>query len=503
MNVATQLYELFVLLAGLGLLTVLVIRGRSIFVVAPLCALLTVALSGGDPLQSLTGPYMTGFADYLRRFYLIFALGAAFGKLMESSGAAVRIANWIGRWLGPQRACLAVVLACAVLTYGGVSLFVVGFSVFPLAVQLFRAGNLPRRFIPAAIAFGSITFTMTSAGSPEIQNLIPIQYLVDAVTGQSLTDARAGWPASIIVAALMFVLGQWYLEWAIARDVAKDSAKGSGVDSRDGQDADANQEPQESRKSTPDPVTSAAASPRPLPPLWAALAPLLVTLAMLNVVPAGCHWAARMLSAPTDAATDQDAPLTLSSVLQSVPEDPTLAIFLGVVTALVVLRPHLRHTWQFVGDGFLNGLVAIGATASVVGFGSSLKELAAFQRIVDWVTHLPGDPLIGAALAVAIISAIAGSASGGQGIALPIIKPIYIDQLGVAPRALHRIVSISSGSLDSLPHNGYIVMLIRNICGETHARAYWPIFVTTVLLPALGTAVAIVLFKLVPAWATM
>jgi H+/gluconate symporter-like permease len=458
--VVTQFYELSVLLAGLGLLTVLVIRGRSIFVVAPLCALLTVTLSGGDPLHSLTGPYMTGFADYLRRFYLIFALGAAFGKLMESSGAAVSIANWIGRWLGPQRACLAVVLACAVLTYGGVSLFVVGFSVYPLAVQLFRAADLPRRFIPAAIAFGSITFTMTSAGSPEIQNLIPIQYLVDAVSREPLTDARAGWPASIIVAVLMFGLGQWYLESAIRRDMAK----GARWEERPG-DA-----PPALRS---DPVTS---PPRRLPPLWAALAPLAVTLAALNLVPA---------------------------LLRSFPEDPTLAIFLGVLTALVVLRPHLRQTWQFVGDGFLNGLVAIGSTASVVGFGASLKELVAFQRIVDWVTHLPGDPLIGAALAVAIISAIAGSASGGQGIALPIIKPIYIDQLGVAPRALHRIVSISSGSLDSLPHNGYLVMLIRNICGETHGRAYWPICVTTVLLPALGTAVAIALFKLVPAWATM
>src|SRR4029453_4718122 len=103
--------------------------------------------------------------------------------------------------LGRSRACLAVVLACAVLTYGGVSLFVVGFSVYPLAVGLFRAAALPRRFIPAAIAFGSITFTMTTAGSPEIQNLIPMQYLVDTVSGEPLTDARAGWPASIIVAA--------------------------------------------------------------------------------------------------------------------------------------------------------------------------------------------------------------------------------------------------------------------------------------------------------------
>jgi H+/gluconate symporter-like permease len=104
---------------------------------------------------------------------------------------------------------------------------------------------------------------------------------------------------------------------------------------------------------------------------------------------------------------------------------------------------------------------------------------------------------------VAVIAGIAGSASGGQGLALPIIKPIYVDQLGVPPRALHRVVAIASGSLDTMPANGYLVMLIRNICGDTHARAYGPIFVTTAFLPLLGTALAIALFKLVPAWAWM
>ena len=209
-------YHLLVLFGSLALLMFLVVRGKSIFVVAPLCALLAVTLSGEDPLAKMNGAYMTGFADYVRRFFLIFALGAVFGKLMEESGAAITVAHSVGKLLGKQRACLAVVLACALLTYGGVSLFVVGFSVYPLAVQLFRSANLPRRFIPGAIAFGSITFTMTSAGSPEIQNLIPIQYLVDAA-GQPLTDARAGWPVSIIVALFMFAVGQWYLDRVIRR----------------------------------------------------------------------------------------------------------------------------------------------------------------------------------------------------------------------------------------------------------------------------------------------
>lgn len=472
------LYHLAILFGAMALLMTLVIRGKSIFVVAPLCALLAATFSGLNPVATMTGPYMTGFAEYLRNFFLIFALGAAFGKLYEDSGAAAVIADHVGRALGVSRACLAVVLACAVLTYGGVSLFVVGFSVYPLAVVLFRAADLPRRFIPAAIAFGSITFTMTTAGSPEIQNLIPIKYLVDATTGEPLTDARAGWPVSLIVSGLMFLAGQFYLDSAIRLAVARG-------------------ERWEDRPS--DAARTKEAHVRQ-PTLLASLAPLVLTLLALNFAPGLCHWAAA--SWKISAA----APELLQrshAVLAGFPEDASLAIFLGVVTGLVTLRSHLSGPWTCLGDGFVNGLLAIGSTCAVVGFGAAMKELPAFAMIVDAVTNIPGEPLIGAAIGIAVIAAIAGSASGGQGIAWPIIKPIYVDELGVAPRALHRVVAISSGTLDSLPANGYLVMLIRNICGETHQRAYFPIFITTVLIPLLGTVLAIGLFKLVPAWGLM
>ena len=170
------------LLAGLLLLILLTMRGFNLFILAPLCALL-VAVSNGIPFWQTAGSadfihgYMNGFASFVSAWFLMFLLGSLFGKLMEHTGAADAVALAIINKLGKAHAVAAVVLACAVLTYGGVSVFVVAFSAYPMAVSLFKDANLTRRFIPAALALGSVTFTMTSAGSPEIQNWIPIQYL--------------------------------------------------------------------------------------------------------------------------------------------------------------------------------------------------------------------------------------------------------------------------------------------------------------------------------------
>lgn len=160
------------LIGGLLLLIVLTMRGMNLFIAGPLSALV-VALTSGMPLfpqlvkegeANFVGNYMSGFTGFIASWYLMFLLGAVFGKVMEDSGAADSVSRWIVSKLGMKRAVLAIVLACAVLTYGGVSLFVVAFSVYPMALSLFKQADLPRRFIPAALAFGSVTFTMTSAG---------------------------------------------------------------------------------------------------------------------------------------------------------------------------------------------------------------------------------------------------------------------------------------------------------------------------------------------------
>ena len=314
------------LIGGLLLLIVLTMRGMNLFIAGPLSALV-VALTSGMPLfpqlvkegeANFVGNYMSGFTGFIASWYLMFLLGAIFGKVMEDSGAADSVSRWIVSKLGMKRAVLAIVLACAVLTYGGVSLFVVAFSVYPMALSLFKQADLPRRFIPAALAFGSVTFTMTSAGSPEIQNWIPIEYLK--------TSPYAGWEVSLVVAVVMAVFGYWWLKRLISKAVKN----GERFISREKDPA----------------VTENQSLPNPL----LSLLPLVVVL----IISFALH-----------------KPLQQSALI--------VALLSGIIVTYIVNRKHFKGFWNAASEGTLGALIAIGNTAAVVGFGGVAKAVPAFE----------------------------------------------------------------------------------------------------------------------------
>jgi H+/gluconate symporter-like permease len=172
-----------------------------------------------------------------------------------------------------------------------------------------------------------------------------------------------------------------------------------------------------------------------------------------------------------------------------------VALLSGVLVVLVVNRKYFINLSQAVTAGTIGALIAIANTSAVVGFGAIAKLSPAFAAAVDALTSLPGNQLVGAAVAVTLIAGLTGSASGGQAIALPILAPHYLG-LGVDAQALHRVVAIASGGLDSLPHNGYVVTTIRGVCRETHRSAYWPMFCLTAVVPLLGVLLALLLLSL-------
>ncbi|MBQ4879271.1 GntP family permease [Pseudoalteromonas luteoviolacea] len=424
------------LIGALAALIWLTLRGMNLFIAAPICALLValssdIAIFNGINDGNFVSIYMSGFSGFIQAWFFMFLLGSLFGKFMEDTGAADAIARYITDKIGMKHAVFAIVFACALLTYGGVSVFIVAFSVYPMALSLFKDADLPRRFIPAVLAFGSVTFTMTSAGSPEIQNWIPIKYLG--------TSPYAAWQESLIVAIFMAVLGYFLLVKMIKKAVDN----GESFEARAG-------DPVEDKRHLPHPITG--------------LLPLLVVL-------------------------------SLSFLLHEQLQQSALIVALlgGVVSIFIINFKYFKSLSQAINLGTTGALVAIGNTAAVVGFGAVAKGTPAFQEAVTLMTSIPGNELLGAAIAVSVIAALTGSASGGQAIALPLVAPHYLD-LGVDENQLHRVVAISSGALDTLPHNGYVVTTVRAICGEKHQDAYWPLAVLTVCVPLLGVALILGLF---------
>ncbi|KZN56299.1 GntP family permease [Pseudoalteromonas luteoviolacea] len=424
------------LIGALAALIWLTLRGMNLFIAAPICALLValssdIAIFNGINDGNFVSIYMSGFSGFIQAWFFMFLLGSLFGKFMEDTGAADAIARYITDKIGMKHAVFAIVFACALLTYGGVSVFIVAFSVYPMALSLFKDADLPRRFIPAVLAFGSVTFTMTSAGSPEIQNWIPIKYLG--------TSPYAAWQESLIVAIFMAALGYFLLVKMIKKAVDN----GESFEARAG-------DPVEDKRHLPHPITG--------------LLPLLVVL-------------------------------SLSFLLHEQLQQSALIVALlgGVVSIFIINFKYFKSLSQAINLGTTGALVAIGNTAAVVGFGAVAKGTPAFQEAVTLMTSIPGNELLGAAIAVSVIAALTGSASGGQAIALPLVAPHYLD-LGVDENQLHRVVAISSGALDTLPHNGYVVTTVRAICGEKHQDAYWPLAVLTVCVPLLGVALILGLF---------
>src|SRR4029453_3191999 len=208
------------ILLGLGLLIALAFRGWSVLLLAPAAALIAAAFAGEPLLAHWTQTFMGSAARFVGQFFPLFLLGALFGKLMEDSGAVASIAQFMTANLGPSRAMLAVVLAGALVTYGGVSLFVAFFVIAPMGLALFRAAGIPRRLMPAAIALGTSTFTMSALpGTPSIQNAIPMPFFG--------TTPFAAPGLGIIASAVMAGFGLWWL--ARAEASARRAGEGYGA----------------------------------------------------------------------------------------------------------------------------------------------------------------------------------------------------------------------------------------------------------------------------------
>jgi H+/gluconate symporter-like permease len=475
---------------ALVLLMALAYRGMSVLLLAPLMALLAALFSPDAPLlASYTQIFMPALGAFVVAFFPLFLLGAVFGKLMEDSGAARVMAQAIVDSLGAQRAILAIVLACAVLTYGGVSLFVVAFAVYPIATALFRQADLPKRLIPGTIALGAFTFTMTALpGTPAIQNAIPMPYFG--------TTPFAAPGLGLIGGAVMLVLGTLWL----VRRASKAAAQGEGYGAHDEEHGGANhdtpgsQAPAPQTNPKPASVTEPTAVPTtlPMPPqaLARALAPVVLVI-MLNYLLA--TWLLPALD--TGYLADSkfgDTHISKVRGLWAV----TVALAAAIALLMWLQRSRLPRMVQTLEQGAGSSVMPLLNTASQVGFGAVIASLAGFAVLRDAVlTIAPDNPLVSVSIAVNLLAGITGSASGGMSIALQTLGEAWLamgQAAGIAPELLHRVTAIATGGLDALPHNGAVITLL-GICGLSHRQSYADIFVVAVAIPVLALVVVVTL----------
>jgi len=464
------MFSTFAIVITLLLLMFFAYRGYSVLILAPIMATLAVLLSGDflSTIPAYTDVFMGALSGFLLKFFPIFLLGALFGRLMADSGAATAIANTVVEKLGASKAILAVILVCAILTYGGVSLFVVAFAIYPIAKDLFRAADIPKRLIPAAIALGSFTFTMTALpGTPAIQNAIPIPYYN--------TNVFAAPILGIIGGTIMFVCGWMWLQ----SRAKKANAAGEGYGQHDEEDVGG--------------VGAAAKEVEVLnthhTSFTVAMIPLVLVIG-LNAI----------LTYVVFPSIDFSSLQTQFPDLNIAGSLGLWSIIISLVVACVVLIllriGHWNNLQKTINRGTYDSMLPIFNTASEVGYGAVIASLAGFLIIRDSILNLtPDNPLISEAVAMTTLAGITGSSSGGLSIALSTLGEDYLRMAvnaGIDPELMHRVAVMAAGGLDTLPHSGAVITLLA-ICGLTHKQSYLNLAMVTMVIPLVAVVAVIIL----------
>jgi len=419
---------------SLALIIVLALRGWHIIIIAPLAAVVAALFSNLEILPTLTGPYMKGFVNFAGRFYLIFLMGTLFGKFMEDSGAARSIAHAIIKLIGgsgnPMRVLVAFSIVCLILTYGGVSVFVVAFTVLPIARWLWKEADIPWHLFILSFVFGAATITMTVLpGSPQIQNIMPTKYMN--------TTAMAAPLLGLMAAAIIIVVNLLYMKYCVNKFKKEGehyvAPSGIGIVGEGGGEA------------------------KDMPNVWLSLLPMVAVLVCLNV--------------------------------PAIKLDIIYSLGVGTLFCAIIFWPRYSNVVDTLSKGAVNTVIPIVNTCADVGYGMAIAATAGFKVVSAWILTLPMHPIISLSIATNLMCAITGSASGGMGIVLETVVPKYL-ALGISPELAHRIVAISSGCFDAMPHNGFIITILA-LTGLTHVNAYKHIFIGHIIATLIALIIVI------------
>lgn len=438
---------ILVLGVALVLFGLLAFRQMSALILAPVVTIFVLICFRMPILDGLKNAFMPSAASYLTKYFLVFFVGALFGAVYQFTGAAKSIARWLTSKCNDKFVVPIIMTITGILTYGGISGFVVFFVIYPIALQVFRSANVTRRLIPAAISAGCWTWSMYGPGSPSIQNVIPITNLG--------TTPTAAFLPSLIVTVLTYVMIFVWLEWR-ARSFTKKGIVFNDNSLR--------------TQLTEDELRSE--ENEDLPNVLVSFIPIVLILFFFN------------------------APLFFNAekgIRTGLPVET--AVIIGVLAAVILMFKRIEGgiwAWiQVFNKGAADSGVAIMNTAIVVGFGGVVKNTQGFADLVEALKSWNMSPLLFVMVTVAICAGACGSASGGMGVAFSALKDTYI-ALGAKLPYVHRISAIAAGTLDTLPHQGAQITLL-SICKLTHKEAYFDIAITQIAIPFIACFVFIAL----------
>ena len=457
------------ILIALALLMWLAYRGWSVLLVAPIASLVAAAFSGEPLLAHWTQTYMTGASRFVAQWFPMFLLGGLFGKLMDDTGSVKAIAQYLTTRLGTRRTMLSVVVASAIVTYGGVSVFVAFFVLAPMAHEMFRAANIPRRLLPATVGLGAFTFTMSvMPGTPSVNNAVPMPYF------GTTTFAAPG--LSLIGSAIIFLFGMWWL--GRAEKAARTA--GEGYQSTGGTTPIITEmvRDQAAASGEFDPAELEHGKRVAEGPSFAfAVLPLVVVIVVnflmsLVVFP---RIDASFLADPRWGGTTLRAVSGVWSVV--------VALAAANLTVLAVNLRRMPSPRETLDAGANSAALPMLMIASLVGFGAVVAALPAFKLVRDAVFSVPGGPLISLSVAMNVLAGLTGTASGGMAIVLNAFGDNFLrlaTEHGIHPELMHRLTTLSAGTLDALPHNGTVLLLLQ-ISGLTHRESYGHMVMTTIV----------------------
>lgn len=428
------------LLLGFALFVFLVARGTHMIFSVIVSGAVVALFSGMDMYTTLTDTFLGGVTSYIIGNAPVFVMGSVFGAVLGLTGAADSFAHWAIKLFGTKYVVTILMLVTAVLVYGGVNLYVIIFTLYPICLSMFKMADLPRRVIPGLVHGGAVIASMCP-GAPQT---IPI--MICNSLGTNLMDcAVVGWIGGVFC----IFFGPFIVNWL----VKKYKKNGEGFVDREG-----------------DPISTEWDEKTATNPILA----LLCMVAMIFLV--NFKWPSTGKAMPT-----------------------TVAMLLGTLITLVVLFKWIDREaiLKTVFKGIDSGVNVVLTVATVTGFGYIVKASPCFDSIIDFISTVGGNPLFGAIIGSAILGCACASASGGLGILLPAMQETWMTQTSVSQGALLRVLNAASGTIDTLPHNGFVNSII-GACGETIKSAYEAEFWVSVVMTTCVTIISTVLLLLFP-----